>query len=373
MITLLLPIALVVAAVVAYRRHRDRLVLGAGPSPGSRAAGRITGSRDERTAAFARLLGEWRDAGLLQADEVEPILRYEAAKAAPHGRVPLAAEAVGYVGLALVLAAIAVFTGQHWDALAVGARVAVLAVPAVGAAVFGWWAGAQPDRAFVRLGSIAWVLATALLAGAATVVWVDVVHGGDPPEHGGPLFVAAVTLAWALPAYRSRRLLLQEAAMLAVSFVVAFGLFDLVEPWRDDAVAGGLLLIVAGAVCGALGVTHRLGPDELPRLAGPAAMLLGAQTLRTDALVTGLWLGLALSAVLLAVGVWRADVLVLLAGTAGLFQWAPQIATHYLADTLGTAATLFVVGVLLLAAAATFARLYRRVTAGPPASPPLAP
>ena len=37
-----------------------------------------------------------------------------------------------------------------------------------------------------------------------------------------------------------------------------------------------------------------------------------------------MWLGLGSALLLIAVGVWRADLLVLLVGAVGLFQWAPQ-------------------------------------------------
>ena len=67
---------------------------------------------------------------------------------------------------------------------------------------------------------------------------------------------------------------------------------------------------------------------------------------------------------LIAIGVWQADLLLLLLGAAGLFQWAPQLAIYYLADAIGTEVTLLVVGVLLLGVAFAFTRLYRRVLHG---------
>ena len=72
-------------------------------------------------------------------------------------------------------------------------------------------------------------------------------------------------------------------------------------------------------------------------------------------------MGLASAALLVAVGVWRTDLLVLLGGAVGLFQWSPQLAILYLADAIGTEVTLLLVGVLLLAVAYTFTRLYRHV------------
>jgi hypothetical protein len=106
-----------------------------------------------------------------------------------------------------------------------------------------------------------------------------------------------------------------------------------------------------------------LTPPVLATLLGGAALLVGAQIIRVDNTVLGLWLGLATAAVLLGVGVARADAVVLLAGAAGLFQWSPQLAMYYLEPAIGTEATLFVVGVVLIVAALGSTRLYRRMRA----------
>lgn len=328
---------------------------------------------------LARALEEWRQAGLIRAEEVEPILRYEQAKTGSQGRIPLAAEAVGYVGSALVITAIALLIGQRWDGLAVGLRIAVFAVPAFGAAAFGWWIGAKPDPAFVRVGSAMWVLSVGAFAGAIAVVFVDAIYLGDPPAHGGLLFVAGIVAVWAGGEYALRRLPLQQLAFFAASLVTVLGGVDALGAGRDRAfstIVWGLAVWGFGTVWTMLGVRDRFAPSEVARLIGPATLLIGAQVVRADAQanvagVFGLWLGLGSALLLIAVGVWRADLLVLLMGAAGLFQWAPQLAIFYLADAIGTEATLLVVGLLMLGAAYAFARLYRRVRSEAPTMSPM--
>ena len=328
---------------------------------------------------LARALDEWRQAGLIRDDEVEPILRYEQAKTRSHGRLPLAAEAVGYVGSALVITAIALLIGQRWDGLAVGFRIATFAVPAFGAAAFGWWIGAKPDPAFVRVGSAMWVLSVGALAGAIIVVFVDAMYLGDPPARGGLLFVGGIVTVWAGSEYALRRLPLQQLAYFAASLVTVLGGVDALGVGRDrgfSTIVWGLAVWAFGTVWTILGVRERFTPSEVARLIGPATLLIGAQVVRADAPAhvlgdLALWLGLGSALLLIAVGVWRADLLVLLVGAAGLFQWAPQLAIFYLADAIGTEATLLVVGLSLLGAAYAFTRLYRRVRSEAPTRSPM--
>jgi hypothetical protein len=211
---------------------------------------------------------------------------------------------------------------------------------------------------------VLWVLSAAALAGTMIVVFADVMYDGNPPEHGGPLLVGGVVAVWAGVEYALRRLPLQQLVLFAASLATVLGVINALEGGRDQAfstIVWGLAVWAFGAAWTALGVSEHLEPSEVARLIGPATVLIGAQVVRADAEVLGLWLGLVSAALLIGVGVWRADLLVLLAGAAGLFQWAPQLAVFYLADAIGTEATLLVVGVLLLGVAYAFTRLYLRV------------
>jgi hypothetical protein len=364
---ILVVVVAVVASVLASRRGRVvPPVRSSSAPPGApvessadRPPARRAGHQD-----LAGLLAEWSDAGLLRAEQIEPILRHEVAKAAPRSRFPLAAEAVGYVGAALVVGAVASLVANRFGDLATPGRVAVFAVPAVLAGVAGWWIGERPDPAFRRLGSVLWVVAALLLMGTLIEVFVDVIHDGDPPEHGGPLFVGAGVLVWGLVAYALRRRTLQLLVVIGASVATALGVVNAVETGDPHPAAYALTLWALGLGWFAIGASRRIQPYELPTLVGAAAALIGAQILRPEATVAALWLGLATAAVFVVWGVARAEVTSLLIGAAGLFQWSPQLAIYYLEDTLGTEATLLAVGLVLLGMSAVFTRLYRRARAG---------
>ena len=361
-VVLLVVVAAVVGSALAARRHRAVRLPGGGAVSVAGHPGRP--DRGRAGSGLEALLGAWRDAGLLEPSQIDPILRFEDARAEPHSRFPLAAEAVGYVGAALIVGAVASLVANRFDDLGTGPRVAVFAAPAVLAAVAGWWVGTKDDPAFGRLGSVLWVVAAGLLAGTLIEVFVDVVHDGDPPEHGGPLFVGAGVLVWGLVAYLLRRRPLQLLVVFAASVATALGLINAFESGDPHARTYALTLWGLGLVWFAVAAARRATPPELAMVLGAATALIGAQILRGETEVLAIWLGLATAAAFVAWGVGRAEVAALLAGAAGLFQWSPQLAIHYLEDTLGTEATLLVVGLVLVGAAAIFTRLYRRVSAG---------
>lgn len=366
-IAVLAVVVLVAVAVVSTRtigRRSAHCARVGGASGGRRA-------RDAEPSALERQLGEWRDAGLLEARQIEPIVRYEDAQHAPRSRIPIAAEAVGYVGAALVIGAVVSLVANNFSDMAVGARVAVLLAPAVVAAIAGWFVGGDPDPAFERLGSVLWVLAAGLLAGTLVEVFVDVIHDGDAPDHGGLLFVSGITLAWAVTAYALRRLPLQHLVLFAAGLASVLGVLDAIESGRDASLpelVWSFAVWLFGAIWFAAGVEDLLTPPVVARVLGAAAVLVGAQLVRVTSDVPGLWLGLASAAALLAIGVARTDALVLLVGAAGLFQWSPQVAIYYLEPAIGIEATLMIVGVLLIVAATGFTRLYRRLRSA--AEPP---
>jgi hypothetical protein len=319
---------------------------------------------DTAGGSLERLLEEWREAGLIRADQVQLILRHESAKVPAPSRIPIAAEAVGYVGAALVVTAVSLLIGRRWDELTVGLRIAVLLIPAVACAAAGRWLGSKSEAPLLRLASVLWVLSPAALAGALTVVFVDAMFAGDPPSHGGVFFVSGIVVIWAAIEYALRRTVLQHLVLFGSALATVLGVVDLVVAARGrglSTIVWGLAVWVTAAAWTALGLTARLEPPAVARLIGPVTMLIGSQVVREDAEALGLWFGFATAVVLLVLGVERTDVLVLLVGAIGLFQWSPQLAVFYLADTLGTEVTLLAVGLLLLGAALVFTRLYHRV------------
>lgn len=312
-------------------------------------------------------LDSWVDADLIDRGQAQAVLVYEAEHAPPPtNRLPLAAEAVGYIGSGLVLASVALLIGNQWDDLSTVARIASLAVPTAAGAVAGWWTGRRNEPALVRLGSVLWLLTVAGVAGTAAVVWIDAIHDGDPPDHHAALFIGFFALLAAVVAWWYRRLELQQLALFAAAITTTLGALDSIAASQDRSpseLAVGSTLVVLGCLWVAMGLTRRLPPIVLANLCGSALVLFGAQMIRADNDHLGLWLGIGSATALLAVGVASARLELLFVGTAGLFQWTPQIALFYLEDTLGAEATLFVIGLLLIAIAGGLTRAYPLVKA----------
>ncbi len=354
-----LPIIVVVAVVVAYEAWRRRRgVLGLSPSSGG-------GGRSAIAPNLQVKLGEWVDAGVIDAQQATAIETHETALAKPDPtRIPLASEAIGYLGGALVLAAVMVQSGQRWHELGSSARLLVIGIPTVFVGALGWPIGRRPDEAFQRLGSVLWLLAGAGVAGLAAEVFVDVIHDGDPPDHGGALFVGGITTVPALAAWWLRREPLQQLGLYATVVATVVGAIDAFGEFDSDGwtVASGLALFALGTAWLALGAVERMTPAIVAMVIGGLTILFSPQIVLAGNEHAGLWLGLASTAALVAYGAARSRVEVLLVGTAGLFQWVPQVALRYLGDRLGTTATLLVIGVLLLALAGSLNRLVPRLS-----------
>ncbi len=358
-IQLLLPVAIVAVIVIAVKNRN-----AASPSYGVNGS---TAADGNGHSPLQDKLDDWVAAELMEADQADAVLAYEIERAPANlSRVPLAAEAVGYIGSGLVLASVALLIGNRWEDMSTLGRITSLAVPTVVAAIAGWWTGRSDEPALERLGSVLWFLAVAGVAGLAAEVWVDAVHDSDPPDHHAALFIGSIALVAAASAWGMRRNELQQLAMFGAAITTSLGVIDTIAGGQDremSALAAGLTLLILGAVWLTASLTGRLPPALLANLSGSALILLGAQIVRFDDDHAGLWLGLVASIILMAVGVSRSELEILVVGTAGLFQWTPQIALFYLEDTLGAEATLFVIGVLLIVLAGLLTRLYPLVKA----------
>ncbi len=355
-------VVVVVAVIVIAVRKRQAAASPyavARPSPGL--------GTDVQRSPLEDKLDDWVAADLIGADQADAVLAYELEHAPVRSsRVPLVAEAVGYIGSGLVLAAAALLVGNRWESMSTPGRIASLAVPTIVAGVAGWWTGRSDEPALQRLGSVLWLMAVVGVAGLAGEVWVDAIHDGDPPDHHAALFIGSITLAAAAPAWWIRRVELQQLGFFAATIATVLGVIDTIAASQGrniSPLAAGYVLAVLGVLWLAASLVDRLPPALLANLLGSALILVSAQFVRVDNDHAGLWLGLLASIALMAVGVARYQLEVLLVGTVGLFQWTPQIALFYLEDTLGTEVTLFVIGTLLIVLAGVFTRLYPRVVA----------
>ena len=295
-------------------------------------------------------LEAWESAGIIDAQQAHAIAVFEASRSPDtETRVPLAAEAVGYIGAALVLAAAALLVGRNWDSMSTPARLTALILPTAVVWAAGWWSRQSEESALRRLTSVLWALGAIGLAAVAIEAWVDVVDAG--PDHAA-VFVGLAALCGAVPAWMATRAPLQLLVLAALSVTLGLGLLsslgDVIDAELFDGPAPGMVLVVVGLGWIAAGVLNATGWDRLAVLVGFLVIVIGAQVLRAGHDTMGVWVGLLVSVLLLAVGVGRSRNEVVLAGGIVLLIWLPQFTLYYLEDVLGAEATLLLTGLVLL-------------------------
>ncbi|MFN3218722.1 MAG: DUF2157 domain-containing protein [Acidimicrobiales bacterium] len=356
-------IAVAIVVLAAKARQRDPFDPLRGMAPhGQGVADRLdAGAASSDRSALRVHLDDWVTTGLIDPATARAIERHELTRTPERtSRIPLAAEAVGYLGGGLVIAALTMVIGNNWEDLGVAARLAVLAAPTTLAAAGGWWIGRADEEPLQRLGSLLWALTVAGVAATAGEVWYDVIHDADPPEAGTILFPAAAAAVAAGVLWWLRRQALQVLVLFATTVATVAGVVEASRAEGSDAslLAMGLALLALAAAWTTGGLLEHLTPSLPVLIVGPALALVAAQILRDENVDLGLWVGIGVAVTLLAVGAAHSAVSVLLVGTVGLFQWTPQIALHYLGDRLGAEITLALIGLLLLALAGSMIRLW---------------
>ena len=265
-------------------------------------------------------------------------------------RLPLAAEALGYAGGVLAIAAGIYLARDLWPGLSTGA---VLAFAAVACAVLGA-AGAAVrttgDPAFRRLRSVLWLLSTVSLA-AFTGTLADQVGRFGPVST--TLVTAAVSAAYGAALWWRTRAALQHLAVfasLAVLVGTAVGrLWPHVGVW-----APGLGIWALSALWGVAVLRGYLPPVVTGYIAAGIGLLAGAQLTMPEA--AGHVLALATVAGLLAAGVLLRQAWLVALGAVGVLLVTPQTTSRYLPTSAAAPLAILVVGVVLLGSAVWLAR-----------------
>lgn len=263
-------------------------------------------------------------------------------------------EALGYLGGAIVVVALALLGSFVWPELT---RVGQLAVIA---AIFLLLLGAGfgvPQR----LGSPARRLRAVIWA-AATVAWAVLVGFGVETYTGLHNEQVVAVAAWssvvlALLLWFLHHAALQQIAVFSALLVgVGVGTYLLQggEPGQDDAVWQGVTIGVVSLVWFGFGWLNRIRPSELAMAIGTVGALF-AVMIGADSAVVAV-AGLALLAGLVALSVWRRDFVLLIIAAVGAFQLLPRVVMTFFPGVLAAALLLLVVGLLLIAAALLIAR-----------------
>lgn len=353
MIALVLLAVLIGGVVFALVRHQGAPPT-VGPSTSPDPAPESEPFPRDAGGALAAQLVRWRDAGLISAEQVAAITTHEEAAAAearaarpasrpippparPH-RIPVVAEALGYLGGALALAGLGLVLSRFWPDWNTGARFGISAVTAALLAIGGYAVRDQAEPALVRLRAVVWLASTGATGLAAGVLVRD---GFTEPDASRVALGVALAVAIQSGGLWQGRVEgpLQQLTCLAGGAVV---LGTLTAQFAPEGPVG-LVLVAVGVGVLALNTRRALpNPELVDLVAGPTA-LVGAILTSNQWTPVGLLLGVAVSLVLLAVATVpglahaRSDRMVVggLGGVA-LLQLAPG-AMGYFAEQAGVA------------------------------------
>lgn len=311
------------------------------------------------------LLHDWHEAGLVSTDQVDAIMRFEYGRATePAPRRTVVAEAIGYVGAALALGAVALLVGEFWSDFTSTARLVLVGLLTLALFGAGLALRANQRPPMQRLTSV-------LLAGTvAGVAWCAVIVAGDLVglrEAELAVVVGGVGLAAAIPLYLLRRRALAQLAMLVPLLVVLIASLSLPSLPPHPGWYG---LSAAGLGLGwfALGAGGWLQPRRVAEVAGAVVAVFACQAPWEGAEWLLLLLGVFIAAGLVALAVTRDGLHLLVVGAIGLFFLVPRLVFEVFGDTIGGPASMLVVGLLLVLLAVGLGRARREIGTGSPPS-----
>jgi hypothetical protein len=266
-------------------------------------------------------------------------------------RLPLAVEALGYLGTIAAVVAGLITTRQLWPTVSAGAVLTFTGAAAIVLLLAGAVLRTDDSPPFGRLRSVLWLTSTVSQAVFAGLLTGPRFWSLGPVAE--PLVAeAAVTAYAAVLWWRCRSTLQHVAVFAATAALVMTGIAKTspgIRPWGL-----GLGLWVLSLLW--IRVVHR--GTLLPRTAGYVAtgvgLLVGAQlTMETAA---GQALAVATAAGLLTAGVVLNRVLLLGLGAVGAVVTLPRVLAGYLPAGAVTAAAVFAVGLVMLGVALWLAR-----------------
>lgn len=276
------------------------------------------------------------------------------------GRISLLGEAIGYIGVILVLAGGGAAIGQRWDELSETARISVIAGAAAGFLAVGIMARRSTEPALIRLSAVVWLVSTIGVAVTAALIATWTYDLEERAVVTAAALSATVygAILWAVDHKAAQHLALYGAGLMLVTSSVA---------WISDGeVPSGAFALVAWGfgVAWAIGAWRRLlQPWWVGVPLGAVTAMIAPTAIRTDAGAYAL--GLTTAAAIMAASVSLRLTPGLAIGALGLFGYVTGAVVHYFRDTLGVPAALALTGVAILVIAVIATRLVDRTRPSP--------
>jgi hypothetical protein len=257
---------------------------------------------------------QWVEHDLVTSDQVDAIREFERARTPEPPRLSILAELAVYLGSAVALMSGAVMVGESWDALGLAGRIAIGAA----VAVLGFVAGARfmrlDDRAARRLASFMWVIGV----GGVALVAGTLADTAEFDEPGWNLVaIGAPVLAIGAALWRNLDRPLQVLTTAVGAGLTLGGIHSaLAMPvWL-----GGVLIWLLALGVGTLAVMQRLRPELYVLGVASIAAMIGALMLIDVGEIFGSAVAVATAAGIVAVGLARHLVPILVIGVLAFLQ-----------------------------------------------------
>lgn len=297
----------------------------------------------------------------------------------PDRRMSGVAEALGYVGGALALAAVGVLVSAFWGVLGPWGRVGIAGVMGAAALAGGFAIERMDASAAKRLSQFLLFAGVAGIGGAVGLLVFHLVRTSMSGTPGSMMnatdwgwFSALATVAVAGGAiWWTRRTWLQHIAFglgVGLSALLALPLVPIEGP---DWGAGAVLALV-GLIWGALALRGRLEPENAALALSVLGILGGIELMavsnpNVDITTWPLWVGVAVSLVLLVFGLRAKKFVVGALSGVGLMVFTVEVVTSVFEEGIGVPIALLGIGIACLVGGTYLAvRSARRETATVP-------
>lgn len=292
----------------------------------------------------------WLEVGLLSKEQAEAIGAFEESQILPR-KIPLFAEALGYLGAIFAIAGGGVAVGQVWEDLSDAVRVGILAASTVATLGAGALVRPQSEPAMRRLTSVLWTISVVALVGTLVLTFVDVVELTDDAL---PLAIGGITSVYAAILWFFHRQVLQQAALFGTGMAAVQGAL-LMFPGEAGAWAYALIGWGYGVGWFALGWYGSMAPvwAALP-LGAIAAMW--APSVAVDEYGWLYVVALVSAAALITLSITSRKLPLLAIGGVFSFIYLTSSVVRYFGDTLGVPLALAMVGAIVLAIAVAVGR-----------------